>query len=178
MERQKEDGGLSLLRFLYYYWAANIHKLMFWVSKVSDDDSLVWCRMEQYSSNPVSLRSVICSPLPQSKHCWTNNPIISGCLKIWLQFRIHFKHKQALVTSPILVNINFALSLTGPSFQLWHRRGITCVMDLFKEGHFITFEQLKKDFSIPQSHLFRYLQVRSYVKIILLFNNPSEHLDR
>ncbi len=130
---------------------------MFWVSNVSDDDSSVWCRMEQYLSNPVSLHSLICSPLPLSKHCWTNNPIISGCLKIWSQFRIHFKHKQALVTSPILANINFAPSLTDPSFQLWHRRGIKCVMDLFKKGHFISFEQLKKDFSIPQSHFFRYL---------------------
>ncbi len=137
---------------------------MFWVSNVSDDDSSVWCRMEQYLSNPFSLHSLICSPLPLTKHCWTNNPIISGCLKIWSQFRIHFKHKQALVTSPILANINFAPSLTDPSFQLWHRRGIKCVMDLFKKGHFISFEQLKKDFSIPQSHFFRYLQVRSYVK--------------
>ena len=160
LERQKGDGGLYLPKFLYYYWAANIHKLMFWVSDVSDDDSLVWCQM----SNPVSLCSLICSSLLLSKRCWTNNPIISGCLKTWVQFGIHFKHKQALVTSPILANINFAPSLTDPSFQFWHRRGIKCVMDLFKVRHFISFEQFKKDFSISQSDFFRSGQVQSYVK--------------
>lgn len=142
-------------------------------SDASDDDSPVWCRMEQYSSNPISLRSLICSPLPLSKRCWTNNPIIAGCLKIWSQFRIHFKHKPALVTSPILANINFAPSLTDSSFQLWHRRGIKCVIGLFKEGQFISFEQLKKDFSIPQSYFFRYLQVWSHDKKHFSLTTPQ-----
>ncbi|KAF3833160.1 hypothetical protein F7725_026825, partial [Dissostichus mawsoni] len=61
------------------------------------------------------------------KNSWTNNPVIQGSLKTWTQFRIHFKHKQALVASPILAN-------------------------------------LKKDFNIPQSCFFRYLQIRSYVR--------------
>ena len=113
------------------------------------------------------------SSLPLSKCWWTNNPIISGCLKIWSQFRIHFKHKQALATAPILANINFAPSATDPSFQLWHRRGIKFVMDLFKGGHLISFEQLKKDFSIPQSHFFRYLQVQSYVKTHFSLTTPQ-----
>ncbi|KAF3834483.1 hypothetical protein F7725_025687, partial [Dissostichus mawsoni] len=98
------------------------------------------------------------------KNYWTNNPVIQGSLKIWTQFRIHFKHKQALIASPILANVNFSPSLTDPSFRLWHGRGIRCVKDLFKNGHFISFEQLKKDFNIPQSCFFRYLQIRSYVR--------------
>lgn len=162
LERPKGEGGLSLPNYLYYYWAANIHKLMFWVDVT--DESPVWSVMEQHSSNPVSLCSLICAPLPLSKNYWTNNPVIQGSLKIWTQFRIHFKHKQALIASPILANVNFSPSLTDPSFRLWHRRGIRCVKDLFKNGHFISFEQLKKDFNIPQSCFFRYLQIRSYVR--------------
>lgn len=42
LERQKEEGDLSLPNYLYYYWAANIHKLMFWVSDLKDDESPVW----------------------------------------------------------------------------------------------------------------------------------------
>lgn len=61
LERQKEDGELSLPNFLYYYWAVNAHKLLFWGSRVSDDDCPFWCQMEQYSSNPVSPCSLICS---------------------------------------------------------------------------------------------------------------------
>ncbi|KAF3834082.1 hypothetical protein F7725_025286 [Dissostichus mawsoni] len=63
-----------------------------------------------------------------------------------------------------MANVNVSPSLTDPSFRLWHGRGIRCVKDLFKNGHFISFEQLKKDFNIPQSCFFRYLQIRSYVR--------------
>lgn len=88
MERQEGEGGLSLPSYLYYYWPANIHKMMFWVS---GDDSLVWSLLEQHSSNPVSLHSLSlsCAPLPLSKHYWMNNPIIHGSLKIWFQFRLN-----------------------------------------------------------------------------------------
>ncbi|KAF3839709.1 hypothetical protein F7725_018426 [Dissostichus mawsoni] len=100
----------------------------------------LWETMKAYvrgqviSYNAVSLCSLICAPLPLSKNYWTNNPVIQGSLKIWTQFRIHFKHKQALIASPILANVNFSPSLTDPSFRLWHGRGI------------------------------RYLQIRSYVR--------------
>lgn len=59
LERQKEDGGLSLPNFLYYYWATNIHKLLFWFTDLSDDETQAWVHLEQHSSNPVSL---ICAP--------------------------------------------------------------------------------------------------------------------
>lgn len=32
LERRKDVGGLALPNFLQYYWAANMHKLMYWVS--------------------------------------------------------------------------------------------------------------------------------------------------
>jgi len=117
-------------------------------------ESLMYRMMNlQFGAEWNSIR-VILFRFALTKRCWTNSPIISGCLKIWSQFRIHFEQKQALASAPILANINLAPSLTDPSFQLWRRRGIKCVMDLFKGGHFISFEQLKKDFSIPQSHFF------------------------
>lgn len=78
----------------------------------------------------------------------------NGSLKISFQFRIHFKHNQGLITSPISANVNFAPSLMDPSFQLWHNRVIRCVKDLLKDGHFIYFEKLKKDLNIPHSGFF------------------------
>lgn len=46
--------------------------------------------------------------------------------------------------------------------------------DLYKERHFITFEQLSLDFNIPQSRFYRYLQVRSYVKTHFSLANPQK----
>lgn len=140
-------GGLSLPNYLYYYWAAIIYKLMFWVW-VLDDESPVRSLMVQHSSRPVSLSYLSCTPLPLRKQTTLplldKQPNYSGFsknidpVKILTRFRIHFKHKQALITFPILTNVDFASSLTDPSFQLWHSRGIKCVKDLFKGGYSIS----------------------------------------
>ncbi len=72
LEIQKEDGDLAMNNYLYYYWVANIHKVTFWALDLSDDESPVWSLKEKFLSNPVSLRSLICGPLPLSKRHWTN----------------------------------------------------------------------------------------------------------
>lgn len=135
LERLREDGGLALPNFLYYYWATNIHKLLFWLIDVSDADSPAWVHMEQHSSNPVSLASLMCSALtselPLSKHHLTNNAVVQGSLRIWFQFRTHFKFRSALTSTPIQYNVHFAPSLIDPSFQQWHRSCLMCVKDLF-----------------------------------------------
>lgn len=74
---------------------------------------------------------------------------------------------------PYSGNVNFAPSLTEPSFQLWHRNGILCVKDLFKDGHFKSFQRLKTDFNIPHSGFFQYLQVHSFVKSQFSLNTPQ-----
>lgn len=164
LEKKREDGGLALPNFLYYYRATNIQKKLFWLEDPSEPESPSWARMEKYSSSPISLSSLICSSLPLSKHHWTNNVVVQGSLKIWFQFRIHFKFRNALVATPIQSNVHFAPSLIDPSFQRWHRKGLSCVKDLFKNGIFATFDQLIKDFNMLQSDFFRFLQIRSFVK--------------
>lgn len=54
--------------------------------------------------------------------------------------------------------------MLDPVFQTWSERGLGCVHDFFSNGTFITFQQMVQHYSIPQSHFFRYLQVRDYVK--------------
>lgn len=83
MERQKEHGSLALPNFLQYYWAANIHKLIYWVSASYEGGGAVWAKMEQHSTHPVSLPSLVYAPLPLGKQRLTNNPIVSGSLRIW-----------------------------------------------------------------------------------------------
>ena len=36
LEKSKSEGGLALPNFLHYYWAANIHKVVFWMSTFRD----------------------------------------------------------------------------------------------------------------------------------------------
>lgn len=147
LEKQKEAGGLALPNFLQYYWAGNIYKLIYWVE------------MEQYSAHPVSLPSLVCAPLPLSKLHLTNNLIVSGSLRIWSQFRTHFKHRQAMSSLPVSANALFQPSLMDTAFKSWFRSGPKQVLDLFKDGVFMSFEQLVNEYNIPSSHYFRYQQV-------------------
>lgn len=164
LEKQKEAGGLALPNFLQYYWAANIYKLMHWVSASYEGGGPVWVEMEQYSALPVSLPSLVCAPLPLSKQRLTNNPIVSSSLRIWSQFRTHFKHRKAMPSLPISANALFPPSLMDTAFKLWFGKGLKRVKDLFKDGVFMSFEQLVNEYNIPSSHYFRYQQVRVFVR--------------
>lgn len=124
LERRREEGGLALPNYKHYYWAANIHKLLFWVSELDEDEIPVWVHMERYASSPVSLRSLVCAPLPLSKHLYTNNPVVHGSIKIWAQFRAHFKNRKALLSAPVYGNHLFSPALGGTAFREWYRAGV------------------------------------------------------
>lgn len=75
LQRHKKDGGLSLPNFMKYYWAANVHKILFWMSP--SESQPLWALMEQDASSPTNLAALVCAPLPLSKKYLTNNPIVS-----------------------------------------------------------------------------------------------------
>uniref|UniRef100_A0AAY5JXW3 Reverse transcriptase domain-containing protein n=1 Tax=Esox lucius TaxID=8010 RepID=A0AAY5JXW3_ESOLU len=59
LQRCKENAVLALPNFLYYYWAANIHKLVIWYGASIGGGSPSWCLMEQHSCSSVSLASML-----------------------------------------------------------------------------------------------------------------------
>lgn len=99
----------------------------------------LWALMEQSASSPRSLAALVCAPAPLSKKYFTNNAVVSATLKIWSQFRLHFKHKANLPSSPIAANPLFPPSMLDPAFLLWSGKGLTYVKDLFVNGTFLTF---------------------------------------
>lgn len=92
-QSSKLSGGLVLLNFRHYYWAANITKLSARLSALRDDVGPVWSIMELHSTLPVSPVSFTCSPLPSNLplNNYVSNPVVQNTVKIWFQFRRHFK---------------------------------------------------------------------------------------
>lgn len=105
------------------------------------------------------------APLPISKRYPTNNPVIGNSLWIWSQFRVHFGNKKPLLLSSIVANPYFPPSLIDPAFKLWKSRGLLCVKDFFKDGHFISFDYVKVRFGLPNTPFCRYLQIGNDIKI-------------
>ena len=110
---------------LYYYWAANFQKLPFWLH--APDTS--GCHLKAHSCIFASLPTLLCSFLPASPTRYTVNPVVLSTLKIWYQFRQHFKFSAASTMGPINKNHVFVASLIDNAFSYWTRKGSKCFQD-------------------------------------------------
>lgn len=163
LQKSKQDGGLALPNFRYYYWACNLYCLSFWVHYSSNDDGPVWVEMEKYFCSPSSLPALIGASLPLPLNLATTSPIVRSSFKIYSQFRKHFGLQRISLSSPIASNDLFLPSLQDHTFNVWLRKGLKCFKDLFIENKFASFTQLSTKYDLPASHFFRYLQVRHFV---------------
>lgn len=160
LQGNRRLGGLSLPNFLYYYWAANIHKLTFWMHAPQTN----WCLLEAKSCRSTSLRALLCSSLPLSPSRHSSNPIVLSTLKIWFQFRRHFKFKSPSVLTPLSNNHMFPPSVIDNAFLVWERKGIGSVKDLYQSDVFSSFQNLKDKHALSGIDQFRYFQVRHFVQ--------------
>lgn len=160
LQRHRSEGGLALPNFRYYYWAANIQKVVLWIQTPETD----WCQNEANSCISTSLLALVTSRLPLSPARYSSNPIVVSTLRIWAQFRLHFGLRGLSSLSPICNNHLFAPAGQDSAFSFWQRAGLTNIKDLYIDGVFATFEDLSKKFNFPRSHLFRYFQVRHFVQ--------------
>lgn len=168
LQKAKRDGGLALPNFKIYYWAANLYCIWFWVHYAFEEVSPVWVVMERDSCEPVSLLALVSSPMPMSlSNLSGDNPVVINSLKIYAQFRKHYKLLRICLFSPIAKNSFFQPSMQDTVFNIWYNKGIKCISDLFIQGEFASFEQLSQKYSLPASNFFRYLQVRHYVKDVI-----------
>ncbi len=88
-------------------------------------------------------------------------------------YRVILLCNQLRVYFNVMLIVFFVLSWKGSKS---HRRGLKCFNDLFRDNVFASFTELSKKFNLPSSHIFRYFQIRDYVKTVLLQfpNKPSK----
>lgn len=175
--KTKKEGGFGLPQFKYYYWAANLNIFAWWKKKASDPDKdPSWLRMEQEFCNRTSLAALLNSPIRIDPTLYDNHFVIKNELKIWKQIKAYLKAPDMYLDSPICQNHAFTPGFLDSGFTQWERKGIKRIKDLYIDGTFASFEQLKKTFNIKISDFFRYLQVRDFVKKQMSnFNVMTEH---
>lgn len=111
------------------------------------------------------MTSLLTSSIPPKLSGFTNNQVVHSTLKIWFQFRRHFKFNAASTLAPILRNHLFRPAFTDSTFSIWHNKGLKCFKDLYKDGIFRSFI-LSGEFHLPLAHLFRYFQIRHCAKVL------------
>ena len=164
LQRPKSLGGMALPNFRYYYWAANIRILTYWILYRTLNSPPSWLSMEAISAGSVSLRALAYSPILSSTSPYTKNVIVKKSLRIWVQFRRHFGLQSYSINAPLAANHVFQPSLMDGAFLAWSDLGITSFKDLFFDNVFASFQQLSDEYSIPRQQFVRYLQVRSFVR--------------
>lgn len=164
LQRPKRLGGMALPNFIFYYWAANSQILHYWLLVVGMSDAPAWLRLEAASCMPSSLAALIYNPrgLPDPVFC--RNTLVKSTFKIWTQLKCHFGLQTLSLQAPISRNPFFSPSMADGAFAVWSNLGIKSFNNLYIEGTFASFQQLSSKFKIPNSHFFRYLQIRSFVR--------------
>ena len=160
-QRQRSVGGLALPRFIHYYWAANIHKIHYWLHS----PHINWCVLEEQSCQQSSLRALVYSSLPLRPSRFTSHPIVLSTLKIWNQFRSHYKFVSASILGPIHNNHLFFPSTMDLYFMEWWKRGIYSFQDLYNSSVLDSYDNLQRLHNLPRQFFFQYLQIRHYLKI-------------
>ena len=160
LQRVRAEGGLGLPEFRLYYWAANIHKIILWRSEPDN----CWCRLEASSCVSSSIEALVCCPIPFAPSKFSNNPIVVSTLKIWNQIRKEFGWSLLTLSAPICNNHLFLPARMDSGFSMWEREGLINFKDLYCEGQFGGFGDLCEIYNLQRSDMFRYFQVRNFVK--------------
>lgn len=174
LQRLKSVGGMGLPDIKLYYWACNIRMAAYWLQKHPP----TWVKMEAHSCLPSSPSALLLSPLSRGSLGHLQNPVVIHTLKIWSQIRKNYGWQAGSLLSPLTHNHCFAPSFNNSMFDNWVDRGIHTFMDLFMDKTFPSFAQLQDKFDMPNSHFFKYLQVRTFVKSSnsLYPSSPDESL--
>lgn len=167
----KSVGGLALPNFMLYYWAANLSKLPCWVTSFRAGQGPTWAAMETESCSSSSPLLSLCTFFSKKSNYSSSNPVT--------------KHSQNMAPiqerlMPLIHNDIFPAAQSDSAFCSWYDSGIVFFKDLFVGNTFISFESLRKDFTLPQVHFFRYLQARSFAREHYPFPHLSDNdlLDR
>lgn len=162
LQRPKTSGGMALPNLRFYYWAANLRIIQFWLRSDSLSSLPIWLNMEATSCSPVSLLALAHAPISISPSAYTKNIIVRTSLRIWTQFRRHFGLQTYSVLAPITANPIFPPSLVDDAFVIWSNAGIKSFKDLCINNNFAPFDQLSDKFGLSKHQFFRFLQIRSF----------------
>lgn len=130
------SSGLALPNFQHYYWTSNIYRICCWLTS----PCLSWCSLEAQSCNSSSsISALVYSSLPICICLYVKNLVLSDSLKMWYQFRKHFKFTSA---GPLCKNNLFPPSYLDSDFTLFRRQGVRYFQKIYSDGIFNTYDKL------------------------------------
>lgn len=158
---EKNKGGLALPNIKYYYWAAQLTALVVWINNNIESG---WVKIEQNSLPSIPLSVLVFLNKQSQEKLEIKNVWVKHTLKVWSTVQKRFRGRAALSrVMQIVGNPNFPPSRTDITFKRWADRKLKIIDQLFCDNVLQPFSYLQDKFSLPQSDMFRYFQIRHYL---------------
>uniref|UniRef100_A0A3B1J7U7 Reverse transcriptase domain-containing protein n=1 Tax=Astyanax mexicanus TaxID=7994 RepID=A0A3B1J7U7_ASTMX len=158
LQKSTTDGGLNLPNFKHYYWAANARAISFWQlgsrSGLVSKHTTLWVKVEASFSSLTSLPTFLYTKLSFGKIGINYNLIIKNSLKILNQIKLATKAPPTSIHTPITFNQEFIPAKNERFFIELENQGLVSLGDLYKDGCFMSFNDMRDKYNIPQTHFF------------------------
>lgn len=125
-----------------------------------------WVTIEQNSIPTVPLSILVFLSKQFQEKLELKNPWVKHTLKVWSTTQ---KRIRGTATLSRAIQIHRAIQIFTPSitditFKRWADRKLKVIDQLFCDNVLQPFSYLQDKFSLPQSDMFRYFQIRDYLK--------------
>lgn len=156
-------GGLKLPNFRLYYLAAQAR---FLAQLFEGDLSTSWLNIERLDINETTPSDVLYKWDGKSIKTITHNPFIVHSVQTWLRLHKMFRHNGPLSPkTPLWGNRLIPILYQNRGFESWSLQGITRLEHCYKDEVFMSFQQLKDEYQLPEKDFFKYLQLRDFVRV-------------
>ena len=150
LQRARDDGGLSLPNFKFYYWAFTLRPLLKWFDS---SQNVSWRELEESLVHPIELRDLLYSNITTSQCKVRFGPIISQLVAVWRAAeklcKIDLKWN---LFSTVFNNHGLLLENRPIRFPRRSSKGIHKLGDVLDENGLHSFRNLCDIFNQPGSY--------------------------
>ena len=163
LQRPFSKGGLNFPNFRKYYLAAQFRSIWTWIH--SEDHENRWISIEKKELQTTPLKVAPFLGNKSNLSAITKNKIIQNTFVAWQESHLILGLNTSLLrNTPLWKNPYIPKPIADSILKGWVDKGIKTVGDLYTEGVFSSFQQLSQKYNLPQHNLFKYLQIRHWVK--------------
>lgn len=167
----RDRGGLGLPDLRLYYVSFEMAKL---AKHWNKDNQLEWVTIENKISSPFT-------PIDRLSQSTRNvvNPIMAHSKEIWI--KIHKMNKLSHCKqrySSLWYNPMISIGKKSVYWKEWHLNGLCHVADLYEEGVFMSFPDIKTKYNLKgKEHFWKYLQIRDCITSKIQYKDGNHIMD-
>ncbi len=143
--------------------ASQFRPLWIWLRPKNSD--VRWVSIEQHEMKTTPVTVIPFLGTTKTFSVIKKSPVLLDTFDAWQEsHRRLCLNTSLLVNTPLDENPNIPNPIVDKTIQSWIKKWIKTIGDLYVNGIFPSFLQLSELFDLPKHNLFKYLQMRHWIK--------------